>query len=135
MTFIADGFRKSQTPKNIVRTMPKMSLFRRSVEKEHGKCPQTLFKFEGNHVYHIYRSLESQLSYKKSLLVRCKISKLFPNTLCADGEYSLLDRDNLTQPILMELSRKVNTFSQFFSSSLKCRLNLEHFQRKDDPHS
>ena len=65
----------------------------------------------------------------------CKIAIVFRNTLCADGKYSLLDRDNFTQPIHMELSRNVNTFSQFFSSFLKCRLNLEHFQRKDDPHS
>ena len=65
----------------------------------------------------------------------CKISNLFPNTLCADGEYSLLDRDNLTQRIQMELSRKQKTFFEFFSSFLKSQLNLEHFQNKDDPHS
>ena len=65
----------------------------------------------------------------------CKISKLFPNTLSADGKYSVLDRDNLTQRIQMLLSRKQKTFSQFFSSFLKSSLNLEHFQKKDDPHS
>ena len=64
-----------------------------------------------------------------------KISNLFPNSLCADAKYSLLDRDNLKQRIQMELSLKVKTFSQFFSSFLKSRLNLEHFQKKDDPHS
>ena len=47
----------------------------------------------------------------KSLLVICKISTLFPNTLSADGKYSLLNRDNLTQPIQMQLSRKQKTFS------------------------
>ena len=35
------------------RSMPKKSIFRRSVEKQHGKCPQTLFKFEGQPLYHI----------------------------------------------------------------------------------
>ena len=30
------------------------SFFRRSIEKQHGKCPQTLFKFEEQHLYHIY---------------------------------------------------------------------------------
>ena len=90
MTFIADIFSKLQTPKTIVRSMPKKSLFRRFVEKEHGKCPQTLSKFEEQHVYHIHRSLGSQLSYKKSILVICKISKLFPTTLSADDNYSSL---------------------------------------------
>ena len=84
--------------------MAKNSLFRRSVEKQHGKCPQTLFKFERQNLYHIYSSLGSQLSYKKSLLVICKISNLFPNTLSADGKFSHLDRENLAQRIQMELS-------------------------------
>ena len=60
---------------------------------------------------------------------------MFPNTLSADGKYSLLDRDNLTQRIQMELSRKQKTFSEFFSSFLKSSLNFEHFQNKDEPHS
>ena len=60
---------------------------------------------------------------------------MFPNTLSADGKYSVLDRDNLTQRIQMLLSRKQKTFSEFFSSFLKSTLNLEHFQKKDDPHS
>ena len=35
----------------------------------------------------------------------------------------------------MLLSPKLKTFSEFFSSFLKSSLNLEHFQKKDDPHS
>ena len=71
-----------------------------------------------------------------SLLVICKISRLLPNTLSADGKYSLLNRDNLRQRILMELSnKKKETFVRFFSALLKSSLNLEHFQKKDDPHS
>ena len=54
MTLIADVFPKLQTPKNMVRSMPKKSLFRVSVEKQHGKGVQTLFTFEGQHLYHIY---------------------------------------------------------------------------------
>ena len=60
---------------------------------------------------------------------------MFPNTLSADGKYSVLDRDNLTQRIQMLLSRKQKTFSQFFSSFLKPSFNFEHYQKKDDPHS
>ena len=71
----------------------------------------------------------------KLSVVISKMSKLFPNILCANGKYSLLARDNLMQRIPMLLPRKQKTFSQFFSSFLKSTLNLKHFQRKDDPHS
>ena len=54
MTLITDVFRKLRTPKDMVTSMPKKSVFRRSVEKEHGKCPQTLFKFEGQRLYYIH---------------------------------------------------------------------------------
>ena len=63
------------------------------------------------------------------------MSKLFPNILCANGKYSLLARDNLMRRIQMLLSRKQKAFSQFFPSFLKSSLNLEHFQKNDDPHS
>ena len=135
MTVIADVFPKLPTPKNIVRWMPEKSRFRESVEKQHGKCTQTLFKFEGQLLYHIYWSLPTQLPYKKFLLVICKISRLFPKTLSADGKYSLVDSDNLTLQIHILFSRKQRTFSEFFTSFLKSSLNLEHFQRKGDPHS
>ena len=133
MTFIADVFPKLRTQKNLIRSMPKKSRFKRSFENQHGKWSQTLLKCQGQLLYHIYWSLWRQLSYKKSLLVICKISRLFPNTLSADGKYSLLNRDNLTQPIQMQVSRKQKTFSQFFSAFLKSSLNFEHFSKKDDP--
>ena len=53
----------------------------------------------------------------------------------ADDKYSLLNRDNLTQPIRTQLSQKQKAFSQLFISFSKCTLNFEHFQKKDDPHS
>ena len=64
-----------------------------------------------------------------------KIPRLFPNTLSADGKYSLLNRHNLTQPIQMQLSGKEKTFSHFFAGFFKSSLNFEHFLKKDDPHS
>ena len=54
LTLIADVFWKIGTPKNMVRSMPKKSRFRVSVEKQTGKCPRKLFKFEGQPLYHIY---------------------------------------------------------------------------------
>ena len=133
MTLIPAVFPKLRTPKIMVTSMSKKSLFKGSFGKQHGKRAQTLLKFAWQHLYHIYWSLWRQLTFKKFLLVICKISRLFPNTLSADGKYSLLNRDNLMQPIQMQVSRKQKTFSEFFSAFLKSRLNLEHFFKKDDP--
>ena len=59
-----------------------------------------------------------------------KIPRLFPNRLSGDGKDSLFNRDNLTQSIQKQLSRKQKTFSAFSKSSL----NFEHFQKKDESH-
>ena len=75
------------------------------------------------------------MSRKKLLLVLCKILRLILNTLTADDKYSLLNRENLTQPIQILVSQKQNTFSQFFSAFSKCALSFEHFQKEDGPHS
>ena len=55
--------------------------------------------------------------------------------MTADGKYSLLNRDNLTQPIPTLLSQKQKAFFQFFLAYSKSTVNFEHFQKKDDPHS
>ena len=99
-------------------------------EKQHGKGDQTLFRSARQHLYHIYGSLETRLSLKKSLLVICKILRLFLNKFTADDKYSLLNRENLTQPIQMQLSEKLKTFSPFFGAVFKSRLNIQHFQKK-----
>ena len=135
MTLIAEVFPKLRTPKNMVTSMSKKSRFKGSFGKQHGKRAQTLLKFAWQHLYHIYWSLWMQLTCKKSLLVTWKILWLFPNTLSADGKYYLLNRDDLTQPIQMLLSRKQKTFSQFFAKFLKSSLILEHFLKKDDRQS
>ena len=59
----------------------------------------------------------------------------FFNTMTAGHKYSLLNRDNLRQPTQVQLFLKGKTFSEFFSTFLTGRLNFEHFQKKDDPHS
>ena len=60
---------------------------------------------------------------------------MFVNTLTADDQYSLLNRDNLTQPIRARLSQKEKAFFQFFLAFPKSTLNFEHLQKKDDLHS
>ena len=115
--------------------MSKKRRFTVIFKKHHGKRVQTLFRYEWRHLYHIYWSLRRLLSLKKSLILICKILRLFLDTFTADDKYSLLNRDNLTQPIQILLSQKQKTFSPFLSSFLKSTLNFEHFQKKDDPHS
>ena len=69
------------------------------------------------------------------MLVLCKFLRLLVKTLSDDEKYSLLYRENLTQPIQILLSQKQKTFSEFFSAFLKSTLNFAHFQKKVDPHS
>ena len=55
--------------------------------------------------------------------------------MTAADKYSLLNRDNLTEPIPTQLSQKQKVFAEFFLPVSKCTLTFEHFQKKDDPHS
>ena len=55
--------------------------------------------------------------------------------MSAVDKCSLPNRDNLMQPIHMQLSEKVETFSGFFNVFSKSRLSFEYFQKKDDAHS
>ena len=115
--------------------MSKKSRFRGCFDKQYGKRAQALLKSASQHLYHIHRSLPRKLSWKKSLLLTCQILGLLVNTLAADEKYPVLNSNNLTLPIRMELSEKEKKFSQFFATFLKSRLSFEHFQKKDDPHS
>ena len=55
--------------------------------------------------------------------------------MTADDNYSLLNRDNLTQPIPTQLSQKQKSFPEFFLAFSKSTLTFEYFQKKYDPHS
>ena len=65
----------------------------------------------------------------------CQRLRLSVNTKTAVDKSSLPNRDNLMQPIHMELAEKLKTFSQFFPSFSKSKLNFQYFQIKDDPHN
>ena len=56
------------------------------------------------------------------------------NTLATDEKYPVLNKDNLTIPLEMQLSHQQKAFSEFFGKFLKFRLSFEHFHKKDDPH-
>ena len=50
--------------------------------------------------------------------------------MTADDKYSLLNRDNLTQPIPTQLSQKQKAFFQFFLAFSKSTLNLNIYKKK-----
>ena len=56
-------------------------------------------------------------------------------TLNVGDKYCLLNTENLTRPIQMELSVKKNSFFELVSAFLKSTLSFENFQKKDDRHS
>ena len=60
---------------------------------------------------------------------------MFANTLTADDKYFLLNRDNLTPPIRMQLSQKQEPFPEFLLAFSKYTLNFEDFEKRNDPHS
>ena len=64
-----------------------------------------------------------------------KILRLFPTRLTVDVKHYLLNRDNLTQPIQMQLPEKQKNLSQLFFEFLKSILNFKHLPTKDDPRS
>ena len=135
MTLIAHVFRKLRNPKNVVEGVSKKSLFRGPFDKQHCKRDQIMLISERNQLYHILWSLFMQLSWKKPVLVTCKVLRMFVNVFNADSKCFLLNRDNLRQPIQMPLSEKQKKISKFFSAISKSKLNFELFWTEDDPHS
>ena len=75
-------------------------------------------------------SLWKYFSWKKSFLVISGILRPFFNTLTLDDNFFLGNRENLPQPIQMQLSRKLQIFSPFFTAFLRDTLNFENLEKK-----
>ena len=112
--------------------MSKKSLFRGPFDKQYGKPAELRSKSAWQHLYQIYWSLLSQLSWKKCLFFTYQILGLLANTFAADEKYPVLNRDNLTIRIQMQLCQKQNTFYQFLAAFLKSILNFKLFETKGD---
>ena len=52
--------------------------------------------------------------------------------MTTDDKYSRRNMLNLTQQFEVPLSQRQKTFSGWFLAFLKCALNLEHFEKKDE---
>ena len=72
------------------------------------------------------------MRWTKSAIVRCEILTLFVNTLTADDKYSRRNMLKFMQQLEGPLSQKQKAFYGFFIPFLKCALNLEHFEKRDD---
>ena len=131
MTLLAYLFLRVRPAKNVVRYISKKSRFRLPFQKKHGKRVSTLFKFERQHLYHIYWSTGMQFSCKKSLLVICKSLRLFLNTMSAVDKCSLPNRNNLMQPIHKQLSQKLKFFSPFFQFIFEILGKFWTFSKKE----
>ena len=102
------------------------------LDKLYGKCSQALLKAALQHLYHIHRSLPRKFSWKRCLLLKCKILGLLAHTLGTEEKYSVVNKENLTIPIQMQLSQKQKTFCDFFAAFFKSILNSKHLELKDD---
>ena len=70
------------------------------------------------------------VALEKSLLAIRKFLRLFVNTLTVNDRDYLLERDNLAQPIKIQLSQKQKIFSEFFLAVLKSILTFKHLSKK-----
>ena len=52
--------------------------------------------------------------------------------MTTDDKYSRRNMLNFTKQLEAPLSQKQKSFSGFFIAFLKCALNLEHFEKKDE---
>ena len=52
--------------------------------------------------------------------------------MTSDDKYSRRKMLNFTEKLGAPLPQKQKTFSGFFLAFLKCALNLEHFEKKDE---
>ena len=52
-----------------------------------------------------------------------------------NDKHYLLNRDNLTRAIQIQLSKKQKVFSEIFFAFLILLLNFKHLPQKDEPHS
>ena len=64
-----------------------------------------------------------------------KSLRLFVNTTSAVDKCSPPNRDNLVQPVHMQLSQKLKIFSPVLNVFSKSMLTFEYFHQKDDAHS
>ena len=61
--------------------------------------------------------------------------KVFVDAMTSNSKYSCYKMDKLPQSIQIQLSKKTNTFYQFFIAVLQSRSTSQNFVKKDETHS
>ena len=63
------------------------------------------------------------------------ILRLFVNILTVDEKHYMVNRDNLTRPIQIQLYQKEKTVFELFFTFFESILNFKYLPTKDDLHS
>ena len=84
--------------------------------------------------FFILSFIMSRSVWENAFLVKSEVLGLLVNTLLANNDYCCHNIENLPLPIQMQLSKKPKTFCFNFITSLKSRLNPEHFYKRHEPH-
>ena len=87
--------------------------FRGCFERQYGKHAQALLKSASQHLSHIHWTPAKNFCWKKSLLLTFQIFGMLVTTLTTDEKYPVLNIDNLTIPIQMQLSQEQKIISVF----------------------
>ena len=114
VTVTANVLPKLGTPKNVVKKCLKSTVSLHPSTSNMVNEPKHCSNPKGGPVTIFINHCKGNWVFRKAFLVIDKMITLFVNTFTANDKYSLLNRDNLTQPIQIELSQKQKTFSQFF---------------------
>ena len=132
MTLIAFVFPKLRTPKRLLDKCLKSTVSEDPSRSNTVSVPKHCWNQNHSTFIIFIHDYQVNLVEKSLSLLTCQIFALLLNTLAADEKYPVLNRDNLTIPIQMQLSRKQKTFSQFFAAFLKSSLKFKSFGEKDD---
>ena len=109
MVLTAYVFPKTEPGKDMVRKISTNSGFKIPFYSQHVKGYQTLLESIWQHFCNMFSSIWQKFSWKMSFLEKCKILRMFFNTLTTDNKV-YLHRKNLPQPIQMQLSKKKKLF-------------------------
>ena len=104
-------------------------------DSEHDNESQTLLRSARKSFYTTIALIWERTSRNRLVLVRSEVLGQLVNTLTADYKHSAWNRENLPQQVQTLISKETKTFSGFFIAFLKCTLNLEYFEKKDQSHS
>ena len=104
-------------------------------DSEHDNGSQTLLRSARNNFYTTIPLMSDGTSRNRLVLVRSEVLGQLVNTLTADYKHSAWNRENLPQQVQTQISQERKTFSGFVIAFLKCTLNLEYFENKDQSHS